>query len=192
MARDSRPTNTPWTTGRIEDAVAATQDATDITGGRIVTLIAGGSLKLGDVVCLGSNRTLTTSTVAATHKKAFGIVVGGRQTQYNVIGDKAQYGVLVAALTGEEVIVCISGICYVVADGAIGAGVSIAPSTTTLGKVRAVTDLTVDAVATPVTSSAANGAILSGDGLQSCAIVGKLIESAAADGDVRAALITIR
>jgi hypothetical protein len=205
------PTNLPWYTGREDDVVAA---STEMSGGHVIRLLAGATLKIGDAVFISAARTVNKSTTASDHTKRCGIVVGGKATNMEVVTDTALYDVMNAALVNEEVLVLISGICYVIADGTIGAGDAIAPSTTLAGRVRPATAVTstigtlaatkgtlqVGADSTPVTSTAANGDILTGapaltgvpgiagDGFSR--ILGHMLDSATI-GQIKAALITL-
>ena len=177
-------TGLPWILGGPEDAPSSTIDATDMMGGRVIRAIAAATLKIGDVVFWSASRKVDkTPTATTNHYKVAGVVVSGKNFHNEVPHDASIVG-STAALVDEEVIVCFSGVCFVVADAAIAAGVPIAPSTTVAGRVRPATalaaaaaglgtlavaaaELSIAAGATPVTSTAANGTIISvaGDGL---------------------------
>lgn len=142
-------------------------DIHETIGGATLVFKAAASLALGDAVCITAANTVNKSTTATVHQSRVGIVVGGRQTYYKCMSQKTLYSQsapIVAALTNEEVFVLIQGFIWCIGDATIGIGVRIAPSTGVAGQVRPATDPVVAAGATPVTSTAANGAIITGDG----------------------------
>lgn len=138
-----------------------------------------------------------TSIVAANHQLLAGVVVGGQRLGVPgrgdlpfVTDDPSDVGVQVA-IAGELAVVMYSGVAYVIADAAIAAvGTRLAPSTTVAGRVRPATDPVVAAGATAVTSTAANGAIITGDGFGR--IVGRNLEVAAGAGSAIRALINFQ
>lgn len=190
----NRPSNYPWVKHQSAD-VGVTP------GGEVHTFLAGAALLVGDVVYLSAAKTVNKSTTGSNHDKVVGVVVGGAATYGNVHSAEGDVGIA-AASTGEEVLVCVRGIVYVTASGAISVGAAIAPSTGTAGRVRAATalagavgTLVVAAGATPVTSTAANGAIITGaptiSGDDTGRKLGKAITAATNNGDVILALISI-
>lgn len=174
-------------------------------GGTVLVLTAGAALKIGEAVYLSADKTVNKSATTSNHQEAFGVVVGGENTDLHALGGEdlaAQVDVLVAADSGEKVLVLVSGVYLVIADGAIGRGAPIALSASTAGRVRAgaaiavaATGLTIAAGATPVTSSAANGAIISGaatvTGDEPGTKFGRALQAAANNGDKILAYINI-
>lgn len=141
-------------------------------GGSVFHAKAGAALLLGDTVYISAALTVNKSATVGDHAKVCGVVVGGKNTFFEVCTKKTDYGVITAADANEEVIVLFRGFTFVLADAAVIAnGALLVPSTTTAGRVKAgaaitvtATGLTIAAGATPVTSTAANGAIISGSG----------------------------
>lgn len=103
-------------------------DALADIGGATIGFKAGGTLKLGDAVCLTAADTVNKSTVAGDIVNFVGIVVGGAQLGGYINTEKNKYGVLTAALVNERVVVQRTGIAYVVTDAAYAVGVSLVPS----------------------------------------------------------------
>jgi F0F1-type ATP synthase membrane subunit c/vacuolar-type H+-ATPase subunit K len=169
-----------------------------ILGGGVVRLVAGAgaSLILGQVVCLTgvADYAVNTSIVDTTHRSVIGVVVGGGHiqtgiTDYNIITDYNLYGVTVAAVATEDVLIQIRGVCYGIMAGAYAAGVVLRPDTTTAGRLLSIADVGVNAGATAVTSSAANGA---GTVVGSYArTVGKLLAASSGAGNVQPLLLTL-
>lgn len=170
-------------------------------GGVIMPFAAAAALNVGEAVWLSADYTVNKSTVATDHQKVIGVVVGGvRAGPLGAAGgniDSAEpiydpvaiAAGLLAANAGEQVLVCMFGECYVITDAAIAAGVRICPSTTTAGRVRAGTDPVVAAGATAVTSSAANGAIITGDAFARG--VGKLLEASSGAGQAKRVFVNL-
>lgn len=188
-------------------------------GGLVMRCTAAAALKLGDVVYLSGTRTVNKSNSVSNHSLVCGVVVGGYNTEMQIVTDPAAYNVLVAADQDESVIVQVNGICYIIAKAAITVGKAVIPDTTDAGKVKEAAAITgagaigtlaatkgtlqVGADSTPVTSTAANGDILtgapaltgaptvtmSGDGFFRG--VGKLLQASSADGDIRPILLTL-
>lgn len=185
-------------------------------GGTVIELVAGASLKIGEAVYYSGDYTVNKSATAGNNKLAAGIVVGGYYTQMQAIGGVDginQVNSLVAADTsGTRVLVLIRGIYWVIADAAIAVGSVICLSTTVAGRVRIAAaygggalsgapgggvlsgapaigtlDATVDAGATPVTSSAANGAIATVVGAPA---IGTLAVSAPTIGTLAVSAVT--
>lgn len=175
--------------------VTAAEGGSDLIypGGIVLPFIGAAVLNLGDLVWLSADITVNKSAVLADHIKSIGVVVGGDLTGMEAGGAKAQYGVKavnsLAAGIGPNVLVQVYGAQYVVCDAATAVG-PICASIILAGRVRAATPLAVAAGAVAVTSVAANGVTdISGDGQGR--IIGRLLQAAAAPGDVRLALIGI-
>lgn len=158
----------------------STQQSYDSTAGgqvggevRIYNAAAADTLRIGDVVYESANNTAGKSATASNHEKVLGVVVGGRSTNMDCSLLSADVATI-AALPNRPVIVLRRGRTYVRVDSitatdTVHAGERIKPSTLRAGWVMpAVSALTatIAAGATPVTSSAANGAIVTvaGDG----------------------------
>ena len=91
-------------------------------GGGLVCLTAEVALNVGDVVYLSAavagnvNKSLTPAT---TLDRIVGVVVGGDNTNMEVIQDDTTIGVLLAAAAGRRVLVAQIGVVKVLADAAI-------------------------------------------------------------------------
>lgn len=165
-------------------------------GGEVLRFTAGVALNVGDVVQISAANTVTKLTT--TPNRVIGVVVGGDSTPYDIqeygsatVPALIQAGILAAAV-GQSVIVLVHGVAWVRGDGVIANASQIKMSGTTAGRVIAATSaLTIAAGATAVTSTAANGAIISGDEAVGQPI-GKNISAVTADGDVFLAYINIR
>lgn len=157
-------------------------------GGLVLPFIGAAALKLGEAVYISADNTVNKSAVAADHLAYLGVVVGGDLTKGECGGPSAAYNSLVVNDTGSNkgVLVQVFGVQSVICDAAIAVG-PIAPSTTVAGRVRAATGLVIAAGAVAVTSSAANGAIITGDGF--ARIIGRLLVASGAAGDIRLALL---
>ncbi len=107
--------------------------------------------------------------------------VGFNQAQATVAGQKIMGIARRSAAAGADTEVVTKGTC--VAEAAAAFAVGVALSIDAFGKVQTATALQVAAGATAVTSSAANGAILSG-GDPPQFIVGYALQAAAANGDL--------
>lgn len=175
-----------------DSMVTAAEGGSDLIypGGIVLPFIGAALLNIGDVVWLSADNTVNKSAVLADHSKVIGVVVGGDATSGEVGGPKSAYGAKAAnsVAAGMNVLVHVYGAQYVVCDAATAVG-PICASITVAGRVRAATPLVVAAGAVAVTSTAANGAILTGDGAGR--ILGRLLQAAAAPGDVRLALVGI-
>lgn len=114
-------------------------------GGSVVSLLAGASLFIGDIVYISALDTVNKTLVAATQLATVGVVVGGDGTNMSVMQDDALIGVTVAATVGQKVLVAVIGIVKVLSDAAITLGNKVAPATaTTAGRAKtglATTDL---------------------------------------------------
>ena len=116
--------------------------------------------------------TVNKSAVAGNQVLVAGVVVGGvprtvESATMEVFQRAGDIG-LQAAATGDPVLVCVSGLCVVVADGAISVGASLKLSTATSGRVTTAT------VATDAGK-----------------ILGKAWDAAAANGDKIRALVAL-
>lgn len=185
-----RPTNFRYTTHKMSDG--GPDNATSLLGGNVVTLIANGTLLLGDMVQITTtNYRVNKST--STLNSTIGVVVGGESFgglvgngEMAVITNPALYGVATAATVNRRVLIQTQGIVQVVSDGTttITAATPIAPSASTAGQVTtgvsgytatvtpAVGTLVIAAGAVGVTSTAANGAIITGAPTATATIAG--------------------
>ncbi len=128
MAQIRGVTVMPWILSNDEGG-----DSEIASGGLVLRAIAGGTLLVGDAVILTANGTVNKDTVTGNHLKACGIVLGGRNFGRNMIQRKLDVGAQ-AALVNQEVYVCITGLCYGVAQAAIAQGAYVRPDTTTAGR----------------------------------------------------------
>lgn len=142
----------------------------DTSGGIVIRVKAAAALNVGDAVFMSAARTVNKSTTATDYARRFGVVVGGDNFEFHVLQEDGDVGEQAAA-ANKDVLVCVLGLCKVVAGGTIVAGDRLIADTGTAGRVIvgaqftiAGTDFTVDSGATPVTSTAANGAIIGGTG----------------------------
>lgn len=110
-------------------------------GGGVVCLTAEVNLNVGDVVYASAavagnvNKSLTPAT---TLDRIVGIVVGGDNTNMEVVQDDALIGTLLAAAAGKRVLVAQIGIAKVLADAAIATiGTKLIDSTIVAGRVAA-------------------------------------------------------
>lgn len=115
------------------------------TGGIVVRAKAAVALLLGDAVFISADGTVSKSTTTADFLKGAGIVIGGRTFGRNAIQRANDVGLQCAA-ANEEVYVCQLGLCYGVAQAAIGAGAFVKPDVTTAGRLNVAT-ITTDTVA---------------------------------------------
>ena len=107
-------------------------------GGNVLVMLAGGTLLVGDCVLVNaSGGQVAKTAVAADYQRVVGIVVGGENTNMEVLQDDALIGALVAATINQRVIVCISGICKAIADGTVSVGSKLTGGTATAGRVKA-------------------------------------------------------
>lgn len=102
-------------------------------------------------------------------------------TAYPAAGANVFGVALFAGVTGDTIDMVISGIAVVEAGGTIAVGDHLTADSS--GRVVAAAALVVAAGATPVTSSAANGAILTG-GITPQVIVGKALTAGATGDDI--------
>lgn len=153
-------------------------------GGIIQPFTAAVALNVGDAVWISADMTVNKSVVAADHAKALGVVVGGSRSSplYQAAGQAVNIDSIepvydpiaiaagfVAAGAGETVLVCMLGLCYVICDAAIVAGLRLSPSLTIAGRVKASTDLTI--------ATGVGG-------------IGKLLEASAGAGNAKRAFIS--
>lgn len=162
-------------------------DDAEGTGGLLEVFTAAAALNVGDAVFISAAKTVNKSVAAADHNKRCGVVVGGQKLGRGVVQRKLDVGVQAAA-ANERVYICFAGVCYVVAQAAIAAGAPIKLDVTTAGRVLTAAVLTIAAGAVAVTSTAANGDIINGEG--ESRILGHAIEAAAAAGDKIRAFIS--
>lgn len=110
-------------------------------GGGVVCLTAEVNLNVGDVVYTSAAvaGNVNKSAVAATTlDRICGIVVGGDNTNMEVIQDDSMIGTLLAAAAGKRVLVAQIGIAKVLADAAIaGIGAKLIDSVVVAGRVAA-------------------------------------------------------
>lgn len=148
-----------------------------LPGGLAKVFLAAAPLNVGDHVWISGLNQVNKSVVAADHVKRVGIVVGGDLTNMEVQSEAAQVGqpaasnVAIAGQPGNipsRVIVCLQGVCWVIADAAIAVGTPIAGSILIAGRVRA--------AVLPVAAADSR-------------VVGILLKAAGAAADVRQALI---
>ncbi len=185
---DREPTNLPWI--MMNDSLG--EDGGQFAvGGVVFVATAGAALNIGDAVFISGVGTVNKSVTAADHQKRCGIVVGpvarAVVSSFQKVIQRINDVGLQAAATNDPVLVCFGGLCYAVADAAITVGVAVAPSTTVAGRVRPATNPVVAAGATAVTSTAANGAIITGDGFNR--IIGMAFDASAAAGNIIRVLV---
>lgn len=111
-------------------------------GGGVVCMTAEVNLNVGDVVYLSStagagnvNKSLTPAT---TLDRIIGIVVGGDNTNMEVVQDDPLIGTLLAAAATRRVLVAQIGIAKALSDAAIATvGLKVIDGTVTAGRVAA-------------------------------------------------------
>lgn len=108
-------------------------------GGGVVVLVAEVNLNVGDVVYMSAavSGNVNKSLVAATTlDRIVGVVVGGDNTNMEVIQDDTAIGVLLAAAATRRVLVAQIGVVKVLADAAIATfGNKVIDSTVVAGRV---------------------------------------------------------
>lgn len=131
-----RPTNFPW---EISSNLNGEDKGAFATGGFCLVLTAANPLNLGDAVYGSAAFTVDKSNVAGNQILRAGVVVGGspRSVQAETLEAIQRIGDvgIPAAAAADPVLVCVSGVCYVVADGIIGAWAPVKLSTTNAGRV---------------------------------------------------------
>jgi hypothetical protein len=159
---------------------------------------AAAALNVGDTVWFSADRTVNKSAVAADHQKLAGVVVAGARAG-PLVGNNPDWmepiydpnliaaGVAAATGAGDTILIAIAGEVYVITDAAIAVGLRIAPSTTVAGRVRPATDPVIAAGGVAVTSTAANGAIITGDGFGRG--LGRMTEASCGAGVAKRAMI---
>ena len=141
---------------------------TPTIGGDVLPFTAGGVLNIGDAVILSASGTVNKST--ANLSQVIGVVVGGNSWSDYIYSEEtdgnaaAIIGVAAACTSGGLVYVCVRGVMKVLTDAVVAVGALVKLSSGTAGQVTTAAGLTIAAGATPVTSTGANGAIISGDG----------------------------
>lgn len=164
-------------------------------GGRVIRVKGVTAFKPGQLCYWSADETVTVTATATTHHdKVAGVVVGGNLTNYQIIEDSAAYNVITVNDANSDVLVQVDGIAYVICAAAIAVGVRLVPDTATAGRVKAATamDATVDAGGVAVTSSAANGGIVTPTGDSFGFVIGKLIEASGGAAQVKRALLSVQ
>ncbi|MCH8267243.1 MAG: DUF2190 family protein [Acidobacteria bacterium] len=152
-------------------ARTAREDNLALRGALIVELPAGAAVAANDALYLDSNGKVQKLTSAQEDDR-----IGVAQN---------------AAALDETVRVQIAGKCACVADAAISIGDRIGAPSTTAGRVAtAANTLAVASGGTTVTSSSANGAIVTGDPVVS-RVLGVALTAAASAGDSITVLLTL-
>ena len=143
-------------------------------GGHCFPLEAAAALNVGDVVYVSAANRVDKIATANIGKRA-GIVVGGFKTRFRTLPEN-KVGTVAADAAGQIVLVCFGGRARAVADGVIAAGDRVVAAGTA-GRLITGAALTIAAGAVAVTSTAANGDIISGHGENS--VVGVAATAAA-------------
>ena len=152
-------------------ARTAREDNLALRGALIVELVAGAAVAANDALYLDSNGKVQKLTSAQANNR-----IGVAQN---------------AAAANETVRVQIAGKCPAVADAAISVGARIGAPSTTAGRVATASNtLAIASGGTTVTSSAANGAIVTGDPVVS-RVLGIALTAAASAGDSITVLLTL-
>jgi len=158
MPQNREVTNIPWIIG--DDEVDSPADIA--MGGRVVRYKAGGTLNVGDSVCISAPGTVNKTVTTAEHFKRVGIVVGGQAISpgiRGVIARQNDVGVQ-AALVNQWVLVVCTGVYWAVAQAAIAAAAYVRPDTTTAGRVLTATTV---ADAGKILGLAIDAAAIAGD-----------------------------
>jgi hypothetical protein len=112
-------------------------------GGDVIVCTAAAALNIGDGVFLSAAFTVNKSAVAGNQVLVCGVVVGGvpRAVADGTLEVNQRSGDigLQAAAAGERVLVCIGGVCVVIADAAITVGAQVKLSVTVSGRVTTAT-----------------------------------------------------
>ncbi len=129
----SYPPNTiPWS--------AYSEELAEIkgsVGGETVVMQAAQALNIGDGVFVSGVDIVDKSTTVGDYAARAGIVVGGQipaEGNMAVLQDTLDIGEIAAAIN-KLVLVCVGGICRVVADGIIAVGDVVEPDAVTAGRV---------------------------------------------------------
>jgi hypothetical protein len=114
-------------------------------GGLLIRGTATVALNIGDAVIIDTNGTVDKSATAGEQVSKLGVVVGGESTSMVPYTSDAQVGDE-ACGAGELVLVCILGICHIIAENNTlnAIGLPFEMGVATAGKVVACTDLTPD------------------------------------------------
>jgi hypothetical protein len=107
-------------------------------GGTIINAVANATLLTGDIVYVDGAGTVNKSATSANYAGFVGVVVGGPGTRNSVETDALRTG-LTAGTSGQTVLVQVSGIARVVAEGTVTPGThfSVISTGTTAGRVIA-------------------------------------------------------
>jgi len=135
-----RPTNFVW---QLRNDANGEDAGAFATGGDVIVCTAAAALNIGDAVFLSAAFTVNKSAVAGNQALVCGVVVGGvprtvESATLEVIQRAGDIG-LQAAAVNDPVLVCVSGLCVAVADGAITIGQQLKLSSTTSGRVTPAT-----------------------------------------------------
>jgi hypothetical protein len=130
----SFPPNTiPWS--------AYSEDLAEIigsVGGETVVMKAAQALNIGDGVFISGVDIVDKSTTVLDYAARAGIVVGGQipeEGNMAVLQEVQDIGEIAASAINKLVLVCVGGICRVVADGVIAVGDIVEPDSVTAGRV---------------------------------------------------------
>jgi len=152
-------------------ARTAREDNLALRGALLVELAAGAAVAAGDALYLDSSGKVQKLTAAQQNNR-----IGVAQN---------------AAALNETVRVQVAGKAQCVADAAISVGARVGAPATTAGRVAtAANSLAIASGGTTVTSTAANGAIVTGDPVVS-RVLGIALTAAASAGDPITILLTL-
>lgn len=144
-----------------------------LPGGIVKRFKAAAQLLIGDAVLYSAVDTVTKTATATDHDQRIGIVVGGARTHGSIISGSDALGEI-AAEADEDVLVCIAGICWGVADAnTVAFGDKLRLGTTTAGRL-------LDGADTTDLAAGITGRI-----------VGTALDSAAAAGDPIRVLVAL-
>lgn len=131
--------NSQWRTRRGAGIDPAT-GFTLASGGDCAIYTASGTLLVGDVVYFSGNNTVAKTNVAATYAAFAGVVVGGESLNDFIASDEqlASATQATAATNGKRVIVQYTGDAHVIGGVTCAAGVAVAASAVTAGRVTTV------------------------------------------------------
>lgn len=110
-----------------------------VVGGKVARFTSGAALNVGDVVYLSAANTVNKSTTSANYAGFVGVVVGGYSTGMRIPPETNVASIAATSGSGQDVLVQIDGIAWVVAEGTITAGTnfSVICTATTAGRVIA-------------------------------------------------------
>jgi len=149
--------------------------STPVVGGQVVYLKATSAIPLGYLAAIDTANALQVVIAPAASNDTIGVCIG-------YLDNTGFENYSAGPAAGQTAIIQISGIASCIADSAISVGDRVMSGSTTAGRVATAAVAGVAAGATAVTSTAANGNILSGDGANFTHIVGKALQAAAAAG----------